>query len=225
MQHRQVRDTSSPGERNHAALPLLRICFGMASFARCSACRFQPLQNRSSPRNFHFTMRALEYVYVVGNGHAVKIGKSTTPEARIASLHTASSSTLVTYYVGATNGESGAIERAARSLLRPFRLNSEWFSSTPEAAIGAVQEAARSLGVAIIRCDAIRIEAAPTAIHVDPGVMSGTPAITRRQRDAPVVHKPNLSVPRGLIGTMLLAFAAAVGVMIAFAIQFLIING
>lgn len=170
-------------------------------------------------------MRALEYVYVVGNGHAVKIGKSTTPEARIASLHTASSSTLVTYYVGATNGEGGAIERAAHSLLRPFRLNSEWFSSTPETAIGAVQEAARSLGVAIIRCDAIRIEAAPTAIHVDPGVMSGTPAITRRQRDAPVVHKLNLSVPRGLIRTMLLAFAAAVGVMIAFAIQFLIING
>jgi len=166
-------------------------------------------------------MRALEYVYVVGNGHAVKIGKSTTPEARIASLHTASSSTLVTYYVGATNGEGGAIERAAHSLLRPFRLNSEWFSSTPEAAIGAVQEAARSLGVAIIRCDAIRIEAAPTAIHVDPG----TPAITRRQRDAPVVHKLNLSVPRGLTGTMLLGFAAAVGVMIAFAIQFLIING
>jgi len=97
-------------------------------------------------------MRALEYVYVVGNGHAVKIGKSTTPEARIASLHTASSSTLVTYYVGATNGEGGAIERAAHSLLRPFRLNSEWFSSTPEAAIGAVQEAARSLGVAITRC-------------------------------------------------------------------------
>jgi hypothetical protein len=55
--------------------------------------------------------------------------------------------------------------------------------------------------------------------------MSGTPAITRRQRDAPVVHKLNLSVQRGLIGTMLLAFAAAVGIMIAFAIQFLIING
>ena len=165
-------------------------------------------------------MRALEYVYVVGNGHAVKIGKSTTPEARIASLHTSSSPTLVTYYVGATSGEGGAIERAAHSLLRPFRLNSEWFSSTPEAAIGAVQEAARSLG-----CDAIRIEAAPTAIHVDPGVMSGTPAITRRQRDAPVVHKLNLSVPRGLIGITLLAFAAAVGIVIAFAIQFLIING
>ena len=80
-------------------------------------------------------MRALEYVYVVGNGHAVKIGKSTTPEARIASLHTASSSTLVTHYVGATNGEGGAIEREAHSLLRPFRLNSEWFSSTPEAAM------------------------------------------------------------------------------------------
>ena len=158
-------------------------------------------------------MRALEYVYVVGNGHAVKIGKSTTPEARIASLHTSSSPTFVTYYVGATSGEGGAIERAAHSLLRPFRLNGEWFSSTPEAAIGAVEEAARSLGVAIIRCDAIRIEAAPTAIHVDPGVVSGTPAITRRQRDAPVVHKLNLSVPRGLIGTMLLAFAAAVGIM------------
>ena len=42
---------------------------------------------------------------------------------------------------------------------------------------------------------------------------------------APVVHKLNLSVPRGLIRTMLLAFAAAVGIMIAFAIQFLIING
>ena len=164
-------------------------------------------------------MRALEYVYVVGNGHAVKIGKSTTPEARIASLHTSSSPTLVTYYVGATSGEGGAIERAAHSLLRPFRLNSEWFSSTPETAIGAVQEAARSLGVAIIRCDAIRIEAAPTAIHVDPGVVSGTPAITRGQRDAPVVHKLNLSVARGLIRTMLLAFAAAVEIMIAFAIS------
>ena len=170
-------------------------------------------------------MRALEYVYVVGNGHAVKIGKSTTPEARSASLHTASSSTLVTHYVGATNGEGGAIERAAHSLLRPFRLNSEWFSSTPEAAIGAVEEAARSLGVPIMRCDAIRIEAAPTAIPVDPIVMSDTPAITSRQRDAPVVHKPNSSVSRALIWIMLLAFAGATGIVIAFAIQVLIIKG
>ena len=170
-------------------------------------------------------MRALEYVYVVGNGHAVKIGKSTTPDARSASVNTASSSTLVTYYVGATNGDGGAIERAAHSLLRPFRLNGEWFSSTPEAAIAAVQEAARSLGVAIIRCDAIGIEAAPTAIPVDPIVMSDTPAIMRRQRDAPVVRKRNLSVPRALIWIMLLAFAGATGIVIAFAIQFLIIKG
>lgn len=175
-------------------------------------------------------MRALEYVYVVGNGHAVKIGKSMTPEARSASVNTTSSSTLVTYYVGATNGQGGAIERAAHSLLRPFRLNSEWFSSTPEAAIGAVEEAARSLGVAIMRCDAIRIEAAPTAIPVDPIVMSDTPAIKRDHRAiwslcAPFVHKLNLGVLRALIWIMLLAFAGATGIVIAFAIQFLIIKG
>ena len=53
-------------------------------------------------------MLALNFVYVVGDSRAVKLGKSTTPEARIASLNPASSAPLVTYYGGATNGNGGA---------------------------------------------------------------------------------------------------------------------
>jgi hypothetical protein len=96
-------------------------------------------------------MLALDFVYVVGNGRAVKIGKSTTPEARIASLNPASSAPLVTYYVGATNGDGGAIERGAPSLLSAFRLRGEWFAAAPEAAIAAVETAARTLGVPLMR--------------------------------------------------------------------------
>jgi hypothetical protein len=41
-------------------------------------------------------MLALNFVYVVGNGRAVKLGKSPTPEARIALLNPASLAPLVT---------------------------------------------------------------------------------------------------------------------------------
>jgi hypothetical protein len=97
-------------------------------------------------------MLALKFVYVVGNGRAVKIGKSTTPEARIASLNPGSSAPLVTYYVGATNGDGGAIT-GAHSLLSAFRLLGEMVrcrAGSQEAAIAAVETAVgRSAGAAV----------------------------------------------------------------------------
>ena len=107
-------------------------------------------------------MRALEYVYVVGNGHASEdrqIDDAGSAHRFAPHLIIAHARHLLRRRD--ERGEGGAIERAAHALLRPFRLNSEWFSSTPEAAIGAVQEAARSLGVAIIAVMPFELNRAP----------------------------------------------------------------
>jgi len=167
-------------------------------------------------------VRALNFVYVVGNGRAVKIGKSTTPEARIASLKTASSSGLVTYYVGATNGDSGAIERGARSLLSAFRLRGEWFAAAPEAAIAAVEATARSLGVPLMRVDAGPTEAASAGFPPDPrgvGELKGFRKIWA-QPGTPLTHKLNLSVLRVLGAILSLAAIFAVGALLALIFEF-----
>jgi hypothetical protein len=95
-------------------------------------------------------MLALNFVYVVGNGRAVKI-ESRRHRKRGSHRSIPPSAPLVSYYVGATNGDGGAIERGAPSLLSAFRLRGEWFAAAPEAAIAAVETAARTLGVPLMR--------------------------------------------------------------------------
>jgi hypothetical protein len=97
-------------------------------------------------------MLALKFVYVVGNGRAVKIGKSTTPEARIASLNPGSSAPLVTF-TSAPQTAMAAPSTGAHSLLSAFRLRGEMVrcrAGSQEAAIAAVETAVgRSAGAAV----------------------------------------------------------------------------
>ena len=113
-------------------------------------------------------MLALNFVYVVGDGRAAKIGKSTTPEARIASLNPGSSAPLVTYYVGATNGDGGAIDRGSFLAVgfSPSRRN----GSLPRRITGSSnrgrRDGRRTLGGRC--CDGGRTEWASGGFPVDP---------------------------------------------------------
>ncbi len=161
-------------------------------------------------------MLSLSYVYVVGNGRAVKIGKSCRPETRIGELDTASHTPLVTYYVGATNGDGGAIERQAHALLAGRRLKGEWFDATAALAIAAVEQAAVDVGLQIMRCDD-----GSTSAGAAPPPLKGYRRIWAS--DLPLIHKLNLSALRAITGIVLLGLVAATGVIVAFAIQFIII--
>ncbi len=171
-------------------------------------------------------MVRLDFLYVIGNGRAVKIGRSASPEARIASLSAASSAPLVTHYVGATNGDAGKIERAAHATLAPFRVNGEWFAVAPAAAFSALQDAARSLGEPLMRCD-IAVGDEPTSAAVPADPRGSGPAIMRGHRAiwalrAPLIHKLNLSALRIVIGAVLLVAACALGAFAALGLAFVL---
>jgi hypothetical protein len=160
---------------------------------------------------------ALSYVYVVGDDRAVKIGKSARPEARIGLLQTASSATLTTHYLGVTNGDAGLIEQSAHRLLRPYRLTGEWFSAAPSIAIAAVEQAAQESALELMRADDGRVQ--------PDGRAQSNPLGYRAiwQSNLPLVHKLNLSALRLVSGVLLLGFVATVGIMVALAIQTIII--
>ena len=87
------------------------------------------------------------FVYVIrGVGNHHKIGVSTDPIARIASLQTGSHEPLDFAYIGVTPGTGYEIERAAHEILKAYRQSGEWFSVPASIAIGAVIEAAGRLG-------------------------------------------------------------------------------
>jgi hypothetical protein len=164
----------------------------------------------------------LSFVYAVGNGRAVKIGKSTTPEARIASLNAASSTPLVTCYVGATNGDAGAIERATHGALAQFRLKGEWFAVRPGVAIATVERVAAEVGQSLMRCDGgsvvgEAISAAPRLPFV-----AGYRAIWRAPY--PLIQKINVAILRALIGATLIVATMALTAFALFAGYILIVG-
>ena len=87
------------------------------------------------------------FVYVIkGEHNLVKVGVSTNPSARLATLRTSSPFRLHMAFVGVTPGTGYDIEAAAHSLLAPHRCNGEWFDISPELAISAVMGAAGKIG-------------------------------------------------------------------------------
>jgi hypothetical protein len=87
------------------------------------------------------------FVYVVrGDHNLVKIGVTTNPRARLASLRTGSAFPIDFSYIAVTPGEAAPIERAAHALLDRHRLNGEWFDVAPELAVAALNGAAHKLG-------------------------------------------------------------------------------
>lgn len=83
------------------------------------------------------------FVYMIeGEQGRVKIGVSTKPRDRLATLHTASPFVLNFAFVGVTPGNGYDIEAAAHEMLADRRLNGEWFDATPAMVVAAVQSAA-----------------------------------------------------------------------------------
>jgi hypothetical protein len=88
------------------------------------------------------------FVYVVrGDHNLIKVGVTTNPRARLASLRTGSAFPIEYAYIAVTPGDSGAeIESAAQTLLEKHRCNGEWFDGQPEMAVAALAGAAHKLG-------------------------------------------------------------------------------
>lgn len=89
------------------------------------------------------------FVYVVKGDHRLaKIGVTTNPNARLATLKTASGFRLSLAFTGATASPNSAfaIEREAHRVLDRHRVEGEWFDIPAELAIATVWAAAASLG-------------------------------------------------------------------------------
>jgi hypothetical protein len=85
------------------------------------------------------------FVYVIrGDHNMTKIGVTTNPSARIASLRTASPFPLEFAFIGAMPDNDGyVLEKAAHTALERFRCNGEWFDISPENAVATIIEASK----------------------------------------------------------------------------------
>ena len=91
------------------------------------------------------------FLYVIrGDHNMVKIGVSTNPNARLASLRTASAFPIDFSYIAVTPGTGFDIEQAAHEMLKGDRCSGEWFDVPPEMAVAAIAGAAHKLGQPIL---------------------------------------------------------------------------
>ena len=108
---------------------------------------FGPGDFRRAPRVTAGGQMEGSFVYVLrGDHNMTKIGVSTNPNARLASLRTASAFPIDFAFVGVTPGTGYDIEKRAHDMLANHRCNGEWFDVTPEMAVAAVHGAAHQLG-------------------------------------------------------------------------------
>ena len=91
------------------------------------------------------------FLYVIrGDHNMVKIGVSTNPNARLASLRTASAFPIDFSYIAVTPGTGFDIEAGAHKMLKGHRCSGEWFDVPPEMAVAALAGAAHKLGQPIL---------------------------------------------------------------------------
>jgi len=96
----------------------------------------------------------LSYIYVIASKTGtVKVGYSTNPQMRLASLQTASPDQLRLANVLATDIDGRMIEAEAHRILDPHRLAGEWFDVSPDVAFEAVRQAALNLGLPVALTD------------------------------------------------------------------------
>lgn len=94
------------------------------------------------------------FVYVLrGDHNMVKIGVTTNPAARLATLRTGSAFPIDFAFLAATPGDGFDIEQAAHAILSRQRVNGEWFDVSPEMAIAAVTGASAKLGRQLLPTD------------------------------------------------------------------------
>jgi hypothetical protein len=91
------------------------------------------------------------FLYVIrGDHNMVKVGVTTNPTARLASLRTGSAFPIDFSYIAVAPGTGFDIERGAHEMLKSHRCNGEWFDVAPEMAVAALAGAAHKLGQPIL---------------------------------------------------------------------------
>lgn len=102
------------------------------------------------------------FVYVIrGDHNLTKIGFSTNPTARLATLRTASPFPIDFAYVCAVEGDAAgamSIEAAAHAMLTRQRVNGEWFDVPPEMAVAAISAASQTVGRKIVQIDKDKVD-------------------------------------------------------------------
>lgn len=103
------------------------------------------------------------FVYVIrGDHNLIKIGVSTNPTARLATLRTASPFPIDFAYVCAVQGpasEAFALEADAHALLSRQRLSGEWFDIPADMAVAAIAAAGHKAGRKFVEVDPRNIDA------------------------------------------------------------------
>ena len=91
------------------------------------------------------------FLYVIrGDHNMVKVGVTTNPNARLASLRTGSAFPIDFDYIAVTPSTGFDIEAGAHAMLKSHRCNGEWFDVPPEMAVAAIAGAAHKLGHPIL---------------------------------------------------------------------------
>jgi hypothetical protein len=91
------------------------------------------------------------FLYVIrGDHNMVKVGVTTNPNARLASLRTGSAFPIDFSYLAVTPGTGFDIEQGAHAMLASHRCNGEWSDVAPEMAVAAIAGAAHKLGQPIL---------------------------------------------------------------------------
>ena len=91
------------------------------------------------------------FIYVIGPLEgAQKVGLTTDPKARLATLQTGCPQELVIHVaVRVPFGEAHVVERRAHRMLERSRVKNEWFDLKPNDAIEAVLEATKAVEVSL----------------------------------------------------------------------------
>ena len=93
------------------------------------------------------------FLYVVRSGNGLcKIGMTADPDSRLYQLRRTSPDDLDYAWIGAPEGECGAIERDAHAMLDKYRRTGEWFAVTDDVAVGAIHAAAQRRHQHILGC-------------------------------------------------------------------------
>jgi len=110
------------------------------------------------------------FIYVVSGDHRLaKIGITTNPQARLATLRTSSPFPIEFAYVAETSGAPIDVEQNAHAMLDRHRCQGEWFDVAPEAAVGAIAAAAHAAGQTLRQVDPNAAIPAPVRPPSAPG--------------------------------------------------------
>jgi T5orf172 domain-containing protein len=118
----------------------LGLSLGPEDFGGARRARGASRQSSAEPGSF---------VYVISDGHRVKVGSSIDPDRRLRELQTGNPRKLQFLFVGVTPGSGYDIELKAQDMLAAHGASiggSEWFDVSRELAAAAVMGSAGTIG-------------------------------------------------------------------------------